>query len=675
MSQTFSSDIENKIISLSQYLNHLNEQYYLNHTSEVSDQQFDFLLKELEQLEQQYPEYIQPDSPTHRVGGTITKTFNTIIHQFPMLSLGNTYNEEEIREFDARTKKNLGFDHINYICELKFDGVAVSLRYEHGILKQAATRGDGEKGDDITANIKTIRSIPLRIQGEDIPSVFEVRGEVYLPFKSFEEINQEREILNEPLLANPRNAASGTIKMQDSKIVAKRKLDCFLYSYASDVKSFETHAESIAWLQTKKFPISNTFKVCDNVEDIMQFIRYWKEHKHELPLAIDGIVIKVNHIAFQQELGVTSKSPRWAISYKFEAEQAESELLSVEYQVGRTGAITPVANLSPVQLAGTTVKRATLHNANEIERLQLHEHDTVLVEKGGEIIPKIIRVNIEKRKTNAAKIDFIQQCPECRTPLVRIEGEAAYYCPNTYSCSPQVKGRLEHFAHKKAMNIDGLGSETIDLLYKNELVYSPADLYELRFEQLQGLERFGHKSAEKLLNGIQASKVIPFSKVLFALGIRHVGETIAEKLANAFPSIELLMQANPEQLRAIPDIGERIIESLTVFFHEASQQEQIERLQKHGVQFTQALAPQKEILSEQLKGLTFVVSGVFKHYERDELKETIEQHGGKVGSGITGKTNYVVAGENMGPSKLEKAQKLGVPILNEDEFNKLIGKS
>jgi DNA ligase (NAD+) len=662
-----------RIISLTEQLNRYNYLYYQESESPISDQEFDFLLKELEALEQQYPSYKQADSPTQRVGGTITKEFATVIHRFPMLSLGNTYSEDEIREFDQRVRKTLGHEQIDYVCELKFDGVAVSLTYQNGLLVQAATRGDGERGDDITTNVKTIRTVPLRIQGNDIPEWIEVRGEAFLPLSSFEEINKEREENEEPLLANPRNAASGTIKMQDSGVVAKRKLDCYLYSLTGDKLPFSTHEQSLQWLTTKGFKVSDSWRKCSRIEDIMDFIHHWEKNKHTLPLAIDGIVIKVNKFDWQQELGFTAKSPRWAISYKYQAEKAETTLLSVEYQVGRTGAVTPVANLKPVLLAGTTVKRASLHNANEIERLDLHLLDEVSVEKGGEIIPKVTTVVLSKRKPHAQKVIFPTACPECGTTLVRQEGEAAYYCPNDKGCAPQVKGKLEHYIHRKAMNIDGLGAETIDLLYQKNMVRTPDQLYDLRYEDLIKLDRFADKSVKNLIDGIEKSKQVPFKYVLFALGIRHVGATIAEKLVDAYPSIDLLMAAKEEELVAVPEIGGRIARSVKEYFDNADHLRIIAGLRKAGVQLERSAADApKAGLSNKLEGLTFVVSGVFSQYDREELKELIVQHGGKIASGVSGKTSYLVAGENMGPSKLEKAQSLGVKIIDEKTFAEMI---
>ncbi len=662
-----------RIHTLTEQINHHNQLYYQEHRSEISDQEFDFLLKALEELEFQYPDLKLPDSPTQRVGGTITKEFETVVHRFPMLSLGNTYSEEEIREFDQRVRKTLGHEHVDYICELKFDGVAVSVTYNNGLLVQAATRGDGEQGDDITANIKTIRSIPLRIKGDDIPALFEVRGEVFLPLRSFEEINKEKEENGEAPLANPRNAASGTVKMQDSSIVAKRKLDCFLYSLNGENLPFSTHFDALTWLSQKGFQVSNTWKKCQRIEEIMDFIHHWDQNKHTLPLAIDGIVIKVNSFDWQEELGFTAKNPRWAISYKYQAEKAETTLRSIEYQVGRTGAVTPVANLTPVLLAGTTVKRASLHNANEIERLDLHEEDTVWVEKGGEIIPKVTAVSLHKRNPNKPKIKFITHCPECNTPLVRIEGEAAFYCTNEEGCPPQIKGKLEHFMHRKAMNIEGLGSETIDLLYQKGLVKTPDQLYELRYDDLMQLDRFADKSAKNLLEGIEESKKTPFKRVLFAIGIRHVGATIAEKLADAYPNIDLLKNAKEEDLILVPEIGGKIAQSVVAYFSNPKHLQLIENLKKSGVQLERSLEENStNSLSNQLEGLTFVVSGVFSQYGREELKALIQQHGGKIASGVSGKTNYLVAGENMGPSKLEKAQSLGVKIISEHEFSTLI---
>lgn len=656
------------LIAKIEYYNH---KYYQESISEISDYEFDMLLEKLQALEAQYPELKRDDSPTQRVGGTITKAFETVSHRFPMLSLGNTYSEEELIDFDKRVAKGLEGEDYSYVCELKFDGVAISLLYENGILVRAATRGDGSQGDDITANARTIRSIPLRLSSKDIPASFEVRGEVFMPREVFNAINAEKEANGEALLANPRNSASGTLKMQDSGIVAKRKLDCFIYAFKSDEETIETHEEAVKQLEAWGFNVSPTYKVCKDIKEIMSYIAEWEEKRHSLPLDTDGIVIKVNKFEQQERLGYTAKSPRWAIAYKYKAQSASTVLESISYQVGRTGAVTPVANLRPVLLAGTTVKRASLHNANEIFRLDLHDEDTVFVEKGGEIIPKITGVAVNLRKPNAKPIQYIDKCPECGTDLVREEGEANHYCPNQKSCPPQVKGKVEHFIHRNAMDIDSLGERTISLLFEKQLIADVADLYSLRFEQIVDLEGFKEKSAKNLLEGIEASKSKTFDKVLFALGIRFVGRTVAEKLANHFITIDAIRQASFEELIAVPEIGERIAQSVIDYFQDPTNVLLIERLQSAGLQFA---LEKKEISlqSNLLDQKSFVISGVFQKYGREELKELIIANGGKVLSGISGKLDYLLAGENMGPSKLEKAQKLGITIISEDDFTQMI---
>lgn len=656
------------LIAKIEYYNH---KYYQESISEISDYEFDMLLEKLQALEALYPELKRDDSPTQRVGGTITKAFETVSHRFPMLSLGNTYSEEELIDFDKRVAKGLEGEDYSYVCELKFDGVAISLLYENGILVRAATRGDGSQGDDITANARTIRSIPLRLSSKDIPASFEVRGEVFMPREVFNAINAEKEANGEALLANPRNSASGTLKMQDSGIVARRKLDCFIYAFKSDEETIETHEEAVKQLEAWGFNVSPTYKVCKDIKEIMSYIAEWEEKRHSLPLDTDGIVIKVNKFEQQERLGYTAKSPRWAIAYKYKAQSASTVLESISYQVGRTGAVTPVANLRPVLLAGTTVKRASLHNANEIFRLDLHDEDTVFVEKGGEIIPKITGVAVNLRKPYAKPIQYIDKCPECGTDLVREEGEANHYCPNQKSCPPQVKGKVEHFIHRNAMDIDSLGERTISLLFEKQLIADVADLYSLRFEQIVDLEGFKEKSAKNLLEGIEASKSKTFDKVLFALGIRFVGRTVAEKLANHFITIDAIRQASFEELIAVPEIGERIAQSVIDFFQDPTNVLLIERLQSAGLQFA---LEKKEISlqSNLLDQKSFVISGVFQKYGREELKELIIANGGKVLSGISGKLDYLLAGENMGPSKLEKAQKLGITIISEDDFTQMI---
>jgi DNA ligase (NAD+) len=665
------SDALLRIETLSKQLHYHNNLYYQQDRTEITDFEFDALLAELIELEKLFPEDIKSDSPSQRVGGTVVKEFNSITHKYPMLSLSNTYSESEIRDFDERVQNSVGRP-VEYVCEMKFDGVAMSLTYINGILTHAVTRGDGVRGDDVTHNIKTIKSIPLKIQVSDIPAEFEVRGEVYLPYEMFERINKEREDIGEALLANPRNAASGTVKMQDSSIVAKRSLDCFVYSLLQDHSSTPSHAVSLKKLKDWGFRVSDSYKICASVDEIIAYINHWSEARFKLPLATDGIVIKVNDLQLQAELGMTAKSPRWAIAYKFKAEEATTPIISIEYQVGRTGAITPVANLKPVHLAGTTVKRATLHNANEIDRLDLHEGDTIFVEKGGEIIPKITRVDLSKRISASKKITFIKNCPVCNSSLIRIEGEAAWYCPNEKGCAPQITGKIEHFIQRKAMNIDGIGSETIELLYQKGLIKNIADLYSLTYDQLITLDRFGDKSVTNALKGIDASKNTPFKSVLFAIGIRFVGVNGAEKLALHFKNIENIQNASKEALLEAPEIGDKIAESIIEWFSIEYNKVILQKLKNAGVRLELS---EGEILikdSDIFAGKSFVISGVFEKYERDELKEIILKNGGKVNSGITGKLDYLVAGENMGPAKLEKAQKLNIKIISESEFDNLL---
>jgi len=658
--------IQEKIAQLTERINHLNDQYYQKSVSEISDFEFDKLLKELSDLERQYPDFAQPDSPTQRVGGTITKEFKQVVHRFPMLSLANTYSETELAEFDERVRKGLGGQAFEYICELKFDGVAISIRYENGVLVQAVTRGDGVQGDDVTANVKTIRSIPLRLKSGNYPTQFEVRGEVFMPFSVFKKLNQEREDIGESPLANPRNAASGTLKMQDSAVVAHRQLDCFLYTLQGENLPVSTHEEAIKSLADWGLPVSDTWKKCSSISDVKTFIDHWDKHRHDLPLGIDGIVLKVNQFNQQEELGYTAKIPRWAISYKYKAESAITVLESISYQVGRTGAVTPVANLKPVQLAGTRVKRATLHNADEIARLDLRVGDHVHVEKGGEIIPKITAVEMSKRELFSQPTTFISTCPDCGTPLLRNEGEAAWFCPNEYGCPPQLKGKIEHFIQRKAMNIDGLGAETIDLLFENGMVRDAADLYSLTYDQLIGLERFADKSVRNVLEGIEKSKGQLFPKVLFGMGIRFVGATVAEKLANHFGSLEKIQQATPEELVQAPEIGDKIASSILNYFSRSESMGFVEKVKRAGLQLEmpEGSPPESEILA----GFSFVISGVFSTFSREELQDKIKANGGKIISAVSAKVDYLVAGENMGPAKLEKAQKLGVKIISEQDF-------
>lgn len=664
-------DIRKRMDELIQLINKYNHAYYQENQSLISDQAFDELLQELIQLEQANPLFALPDSPTQRVGGTITKQFKSVTHQFPMLSLGNTYNESELRDFDERVQKGLEGEPYEYICELKFDGVALSFWYENGILQKGVTRGDGTKGDDITANVKTIRSLPLKINDTLLPVQFELRGEGYMPLSSFEAINEEKEKKGEPALANPRNAASGTFKMQDSAEVARRKMECFIYAFLSNDNPFQTHEESLQHFEKLGFPISNTWRKCKSIEEVLTYIKDWEDKRNDLPLNTDGIVIKINDFSQQERLGFTAKSPRWAIAFKYPSEIAQTPILSISYQVGRTGNVTPVANLKPVYLAGTMVKRASVHNANEIERLDLHENDIVFVEKGGEIIPKITGVDAAKRKEGAQKFKFVSECPDCGTELIREEGEANHYCPNEYGCPPQQKGKIEHFIQRKALNIENIGSETIELFYSKGIVKNVADIYDLKAEDFIGLEGFQQKSIQNILQGVEKSKSIPYRQVLFGLGIRHVGATIAEKLVQVFPSIERLSQASFEELIAVPEIGDRIANSVISYFTNEWNLQVIERLKAAGIQFEEEI---KEIVLESraLEGKSFVISGVFKNFERDDLKAKIISNGGKVLSSISSKLDFLVAGENMGPSKLEKAQQLNIKIINEDEFLSLI---
>lgn len=682
-----SDEAISRIHKLSEEINRHNHNYYVLDRPEITDYQFDMLLQELIVLENKFPEFLEENSPSQRVGGTITKSFENVAHKFPMLSLSNTYNEEEIQEFDERVRKLLG-EKVEYICELKFDGVAISLTYEQGQLKRAVTRGDGNKGDDVTANVRTIKSIPLKLTG-DFPDFFEIRGEIYYPHANFKKLNEDRLDEGLQLFANPRNAASGTLKMQDSAEVAKRKLDCFLYYMSSDIDIADNHYDSLLKAKNWGFRISSNMAKCNQIQEIFEFINDWNIGRRSLPFDIDGIVIKVNNFKQQRELGFTAKSPRWAIAYKFKADEARTKLLSVDFQVGRTGAVTPVANLEPVLLAGTIVKRATLHNADVIQQLGLHENDTVIVEKGGEIIPKIISVVDELRTAGSKQVQFIEKCPECATTLVRNDGEAAWICPNTYSCPPQLKGKIEHFISRKAMNIESLGEGKVEILFDNKLVYNVADLYDLKYVDLLGLEKvfvtedpenplvikerkvsFQKKTVENILQSLENSKNVPFSRVLFALGIRFVGETVAKKLVEAFPTLEQLIAANKESLMEVDEIGDRIADSVIDFFSNHDNISIVERLKDFGIQFEQETSIIR--VSNILEGKSLVVSGVFTNFSRDQLKEIIEQHGGKNVSSISAKTDFVVAGENMGRAKLEKAIKLKIKILSEEEFIQLI---
>ena len=662
---------QEQIKQLTDKLNDLNFQYYQNSISKVTDFEFDKFLVQLRDLENQYPEFVREDSPTHRVGGIISKEFESVTHRFPMLSLGNTYSAKDLTDFDERVRKGLGEVDYEYICELKFDGVALSMWYENGTLSRGVTRGDGVRGDDITANVKTIKTIPLNIKAKNMPVRFEVRGEGFMPLTTFEALNKEREDIGEQLLANPRNAASGTFKMQDSGVVAKRKMDCYMYQFLSDDDVFSTHEESLIRMKEMGFNVSQTWEKCKNMEEILAFINQWDKKRHTLPLNTDGIVVKLNSFAQRNILGYTAKSPRWAISYKYQSESVSTLLESVSYQVGRTGNITPVANLKPVLLAGTTVKRASIHNANEIIRLDLYLGDYVFVEKGGEIIPKITRVDLDKRSDNLVKVQFPTVCPECGTELIRKEGEANHYCSNDKGCPPQIKGKIEHFIQRKALNIENLGTETIDMFYHKGLVKNPADLYDLKRENLLNLEGFKEKSIQNILIGVEKSKEIPFKQVLFGIGIRFVGATVAEKLAVYFNNIDNLAKATQEELLQVPEIGLRIAQSVVEYFQNTDNQEFIARLKAAGLQFTHN-AVEIVVEGEGLAGKTFVISGTFQNFERDDLKIKIEANGGKVLSGVSGKLNYLIAGTEAGPSKLEKAQKLNVAVISEDDFIKML---
>jgi DNA ligase (NAD+) len=673
------TEAQHKIQVLSKLLEQHNYNYYVLDNPTISDYDFDQLLEELMALEKQFPEFLSPNSPSQRVGGQITKEFKSVKHQYAMLSLSNSYNQEDLLDFDRRVREGLGitaigglFDEgIDYVCELKFDGLSISLIYENGKLTQAITRGDGVQGDDVTTNAKTIKSIPLQLKG-NYPEKFEIRGEVFMPRPVFDAINKEREEIGDALMANPRNAASGSMKMQDSAQTAKRKLDCFLYYVLGENLPHQSHFDNMHAAKSWGFKISEDAKLCSGINEVINFINYWDKKRFDLPYDIDGIVIKVNSYNQQQNLGFTAKSPRWAIAYKFKAEQVSTELLSIAYQVGRTGAITPVANLQPVQLGGTTVKRASLHNADIIEKLDVRLGDMVFVEKGGEIIPKIIGVDLSKRKAASQPTHYITQCPECNTELQRNEGEANHFCPNENECPPQVIGKMEHFVSRKAMNIDSLGGETIVQLFKAGLVKNIADLYDLKKEQLLPLERLAEKSANNLIEGLDASKKVPFERVLYAIGIRHVGETTAKKIAKKVKTLDILIHSSKEELLAIDEVGEIIAISLHDFFSNEKNKAIIEKLKAAGLQF-ELSEEQQQGGSDKLKDLTFVISGVFAKHSRDQYKEMIELHGGKNSGSISKKTSFVLAGDNMGPEKLKKAESLGVKMINEDEFLEMLG--
>ncbi len=665
-----SESVKHKIEELSKQIEDHNYNYYVAAKPTISDYEFDKLLEELIKLEKEHPEYLSTNSPSQRVGGAITKEFKPVKHKTPFLSLGNTYSEEELSNFDDRVKKALGAE-AEYVCELKYDGVAIGLTYIDGTLVQAVTRGDGERGDDVTTNVKTIKSIPLKLRGHEYPKEFEIRGEIFMSRKVFDELNKEREEIAEPLMANPRNAAAGTLKMQDSSIVSKRNLDCFLYFILGDDLPHANHYDNLKAAHGWGFKISEHMKSVSGITDVFKYIDHWDVERNHLEFDIDGVVLKVNSYEQQRVLGFTAKSPRWAIAYKFKTQQVSTILESIVYQVGRTGAITPVANLKPVQLAGTTVKRATLHNADVIEKLDVRVGDTVFVEKGGEIIPKIIGVDLNKRPPHLHKVIYITECPECGTPLIRNESEANHYCPNELGCPPQVKGKMEHFVGRRAMDIDSLGAETIAQLYDAGLVKNVADLYELKKEDVLKLDRMAEKSVNNLLAGIEVSKKVPFERVLYGIGIRHIGETTAKKLAYYFKNIDALKNATLEQLLEVGDVGETTAKAIIDYFADERTANIINRLRYYGLQF-ELSEEQLTLSSEKLKDLSFVVSGVFSKFSRDDLKKTIEQNGGKNVGSISSKTSYVIAGENMGPEKHKKAEKLGIPIISEDDFIKMI---
>ena len=665
-------DVEKKIQSLRKELQQHNYNYYVLDKPEISDYDFDMKLKELQELEEKHPEFEDPNSPTQRVGGAITKNFETVVHDHRMYSLSNSYSKEELEEWETRIRKVVE-GKVEYVCELKYDGASISLTYKNGILDRAVTRGDGFQGDDVTNNVRTIRSVPLKLKGE-YPEKFDIRGEIVLPYEGFAKMNAERVDIGEEPYANPRNTASGSLKLQDSAEVSKRPLECLLYSIVGENTGIKSQFEGLEKAREWGFKVPRESELKGSISEVLDYINYWDEHRHDLPYETDGVVVKVNNFYQQEELGHTAKSPRWAMAYKFKAEQESTKLNKITYQVGRTGAITPVANLDPVQLAGTIVKRASLHNADQIEKLDVREGDTVFVEKGGEIIPKIVGVDFTKRDPDSEPTQYATHCPECDTELVRNEGEAQHYCPNTNGCPPQIIGRIQHYISRKAMDIEGLGGETVTLLVNAGLIENYADLYTLKKDDILPLERMAEKSADNLITGIQKSKEIPFERVLFALGIRYVGETVAKKLAKHFKNVDALAEATEEQLVNVDEIGERIAWSVVDFFNAESNREIVQRLKEYGVQLeisAEKLANQTDILS----GNSFVISGVFEKVSRNELKKMIEDNGGKVSSSISSKTNYLVAGDNMGPSKLAKAEKLGTNIISEDDFLEMLNKN
>ena len=659
--------MKERIEELRRWLNEQNRKYYIENAPEVSDFEFDERMHELQRLEAEYPEYADPNSPTNRVGSDLTNDFRTVEHRYPMLSLANTYSVDDLKEFFERVEREVG--RVEYVCELKFDGTAISLTYVDGRLSQGVTRGDGRSGDDVTANVRTVRTIPLELSGGDYPPLFEIRGEIYMPYASFDRLNAEREAAGEQLFANPRNAAAGTLKQQSSAVVARRGLDCTLYELVGEGIPAASHWDSLMKAREWGFKISDKMRICRSADEVYDYISYWNEARHSLPFPTDGVVIKVNDYSQRQQLGFTAKVPRWAVAYKFKAEQALTRLLSVDFQVGRTGAITPVANLEPVLLAGTTVRRATLHNAEQIALLDIRLGDMVYVEKGGEIIPKITGVELSERPADSRPFEYIDRCPECGTPLVRYEGEAKHYCPNQSHCPPQIVGRIIHFIRRRAMDIEGLGEETVELLYKSGLVNNVADLYDLRAEQLAVLPRLGEKSAENIIASIRNSRNVPFARVLFALGIRFVGETTAKYLAAHFGNMDAVMRATPEELIEADEVGEKIAESIIDYFADEGNRAIIERLRAAGLCFE---AEARELRSEVFAGMNIVVSGKFAHHSRDEMKELIELHGGKNLSAVSANVDLLVAGEKMGPAKLQKATKLGIRMIDETEFEAMI---
>ncbi|SFA89017.1 DNA ligase (NAD+) [Flavobacterium swingsii] len=663
-------DVLQKIKSLREELNLHNYNYYVLDNPTISDYDFDVKLSELQGLEQKHPEYFDENSPTQRVGGTITKNFETVKHDYRMYSLDNSYSKDDLLDWENRIQKVLGDVPLEYICELKYDGASISITYENGRLVRAVTRGDGFQGDDVTNNVKTIKAVPIKLKG-DFPEKFDIRGEIILPFAGFEKMNQDLIEIGETPYSNPRNTASGSLKLQDSAEVAKRPLDCLLYSLIGNNLSFQSHFDGLEKARLWGFKVPKQSHLAKNMNEVFDFINLWDKNRHTLPYETDGVVVKVNDLHLQDELGYTAKSPRWAIAYKFKSEQVFTQLNSISYQVGRTGSITPVANLEPVQLAGTVVKRASLHNADQIEKLDIRINDTVFVEKGGEIIPKIIGVDLEKRLSNFERTIYITHCPECQTELKRKEGEANHYCPNFYGCPPQIIGRIQHYISRKAMDIEGLGGETVALLYNNGLVKNYADLYDLSVEQILPLERMAQKSAENLVQGVQNSKNIPFENVLFALGIRYVGETVAKKLAKHYKNIDAIANANLLELVMVDEIGDKIAQSVVEFFDNQENISILERLKSNGIQL-EVSEDNNSVVSDKLSGKIFVVSGVFAIYSREELKKAIEDNGGKVGSSISTKTNYVIAGDNMGPAKLEKANQLKVSIISENDFIEML---